>query len=424
MRKPDTIEWLYLDFDGFFASVMQQVYPHLRGRPIGITPFETETDYTVIIACSKEAKARGVKNIMRKPDARKLCSDMLFIPQEPDMFRRAHNALCSAIQSVIPIDVRKSIDELTCRLDRNDIADPLALTARIKAAITEDVGEHITCSIGFGPNRHIAKIACKMDKPNGVTIWGPDMLPDILFPLPFDDIPGIGGRMAARLWRAGIYDMKGLLGTEPKQMRKLWNNVTGERLWYALHGYAVKANPSNKGMYGHGRVLAPDMRSLKDAYLCSRILLIKAARRMRRDGYYARELNIWLNYRHGRKSSKSDRGIGHKVKIYTANDDQAVMSALGELWREIKIRLPSYVKIIRIGLFFGGLVPSGMRQLDLLHRDDDNRQGWERITAAMDGLNARYGRSVVTLGPWQQKYGKHLGTKIAFTRIPRAEDAY
>ena len=430
VRKPETIEWLYLDFDGFFASVMQQLYPALRGRPIGITPFETETDYTVIIACSKEAKARGVKNVMRKPEARKICPDMLFIPQEPDMFRRAHNALCCAIASVIPIDVRKSIDELACRLDRNDIADPAGLAARIKAAIARDVGAHITCSIGFGPNRHIAKIACKMDKPNGVTIWGPDKLPEILYPLPFDDIPGIGGAMSARLWRAGIYDMKSLLATEPKQMRKLWNNVTGERLWYALHGYAVKANPSSKGMYGHGRVLAPDMRCLRDAYLCSRILLIKAARRMRRDGYYARQLNIWLSYRVGRKykgprkKGMGDKGLGHKVKIFNANDDHAAISALNQLWADVRERLPQGAKIIRIGLFFGELVRADMRQLDLLHDDDTSRQGWERITAAMDDLNKRYGRSVITLGPWQQKYGQHLGTKIAFTRIPRAEDAY
>ena len=203
-------------------------------------------------------------------------------------------------------------------------------------------------------------------------------------------------------------------------MRKLWNNVTGERLWYALHGYAVKANPSNKGMYGHGRVLAPDMRSVKDAYLCSRILLIKAARRMRRDGYYAKELHIWLNYRRGR----DDKGMGDKVKIYDANDDQAAIAALNQLWASVKTRLPSYAKIVRIGLFFGGLVPSDMRQLDLLHDDDENRKGWERITAAMDNLNQRYGRSVITLGPWEQKYGKHLGTKIAYTRIPRAEDSY
>jgi len=420
MRKPETIEYLYLDFDGFFASVMQQLYPALRGKPIGITPFATETDYTVIIACSKEAKARGIKNVMRKPDARKICPDLIFVPQEPDMFRRAHNALCSAIQSVIPIDVRKSIDELTCRLDKNDIADPHGLSARIKAAIAKDVGEQITCSIGFGPNRHIAKIACKMDKPNGVTIWGPDKLPDVLNPLPFDDIPGIGGRMQIRLWRAGIYSMKNLLGTEPKQMRKLWGNVTGERLWYALHGYAIKAEPSNKGMYGHGRTLAPDMRTIRDAYYCSRILLIKAARRMRRDNYYATQLNIWLNYRVGRK----DKGFGHKVKIFNANDDQAAMTALNQLWQIIKSRLQSHHKIIRIGVFFGGLVRSDMRQLDMLHNDDEKRQGWERLTSAIDDLNSRYGRSVVTLGPWPQKYGAHLGTKIAYTRIPRAEDAY
>ena len=240
---------------------MQQAYPQLRGKPVGITPFETETDYTVIITCSKEAKARGVKNVMKKPEARRLCPDMIFVPQEPDLFRRAHNALCCAIHSVIPIDVRKSIDELAYRLDRNDIADPLELTARIKLAIAEDVGKHITCSIGFGPNRDIAKIACKIDKPNGVTIWRPDKLSDILYPLPFDDILGIGGRMQVRLWKAGLYNMKALLSTDPKQMRKLWGNVTGERLWHALHGYAIKATLSSIGLF-FGGLIPADMRQL------------------------------------------------------------------------------------------------------------------------------------------------------------------
>ncbi|MBX8825230.1 hypothetical protein [Ochrobactrum sp. SFR4] len=35
MRKPETIERLYLDFDGFFASVEQQCDKRLRGRPVG-----------------------------------------------------------------------------------------------------------------------------------------------------------------------------------------------------------------------------------------------------------------------------------------------------------------------------------------------------------------------------------------------------
>ena len=56
MRKPDTLETLYLDFDGFFASVMQQAMPGIRNKPVGIIPFETNAPKsTVVIACSKEA---------------------------------------------------------------------------------------------------------------------------------------------------------------------------------------------------------------------------------------------------------------------------------------------------------------------------------------------------------------------------------
>ena len=61
MRLPETIEHLYLDFDGFFASVEQQADKRLRGRPVGVVPFEG-TNRTCVIACSREAKALGVKN--------------------------------------------------------------------------------------------------------------------------------------------------------------------------------------------------------------------------------------------------------------------------------------------------------------------------------------------------------------------------
>lgn len=396
--------------------------PRLRSRPIGVVPFETETDHTVVIACSKEAKARGVKNVMGVKDAKKACPDILLVPQQPEMYRRAHNALCCAIESVIPIDKRKSIDELTCRLDRRGIAEPAMLTDKIKAAIRRDVGEHITCSVGMAANRHLAKIACKMNKPDGLTVWHPEIMPRPLYPLTFDDIPGIGGRMSMRLWNANIMTMKALLETQPKQMRKLWGNVTGERLWYALNGYAIKAQPAKRGMYGHGRVLPPELRSQEHAYNCSRILLIKAARRMRRDGYYATSLHVWVQYRirYGQ-----DKGASDKIKLYCANDDQAAITALNTVWGRMRRALKPSWKIVRIGVWFDGLVSAEGRQLDILLDDDVERQKWERLTQSMDSLNTRYGRSVVTLGAWhEKKYGDHLGTKISFTRIPSAEDAF
>lgn len=75
MRRPPQIERLYLDFDGFFASVEQRARPHLRGRPVGVVPF-AEAEHTCVIACSREAKLRGVKNVMTIAEARARCPDM------------------------------------------------------------------------------------------------------------------------------------------------------------------------------------------------------------------------------------------------------------------------------------------------------------------------------------------------------------
>jgi DNA polymerase-4 len=77
-------------------------------------------------------------------------------------------------------------------------------------------------------------------------------------------------------------------------MRAIWRNVTGERLWYALHGYAVEAPETERNMFGHARVLPPDQRSLDDARAIARLLLVKAARRMRRSNFYASALYLWL----------------------------------------------------------------------------------------------------------------------------------
>ena len=69
----------------------------------------------------------------------------------------------------------------------------------------------------------------------------------------------------------------------------------GERLWYAIHGYDIQASASGRNMFGHGRVLPPGSRKIEYARDCSRLLLVKAARRMRRENFYAGRLWLWLN---------------------------------------------------------------------------------------------------------------------------------
>jgi DNA polymerase-4 len=71
--------------------------------------------------------------------------------------------------------------------------------------------------------------------------------------------------------------MADLWASQPKQLRAIWGNVNGERMWYAVHGYDLHAMPTVRGMFGHGRVLPPNWRGIDQARGCSRLLLTKAA---------------------------------------------------------------------------------------------------------------------------------------------------
>lgn len=422
MRKPETIERLYLDFDGFFASVEQQADRRLRGRPVGVVPF-AGTDRTAVIACSREAKAFGVKNVMPIKDALRLCPDLVLVPQKPDLYRRAHNALLCEIETVIAIDTAKSIDELTCVLDESGRRDPEALAERIKRRLADNIGPYITCSIGFAANRQLAKIACKAGKDeskrygsygNGLAIWWPSSMPGPLLRVELEDIPGVGKGMAKRLYRNGIFTTSQLYAIQPKHMRKIWKSVNGERLWYALHGYDIQAPAQQRGMFGHGRVLPPEARTIDGAHEISRLLLTKAARRLRRENFYAGGLWLWLSIRDGSWFGK------HHLSV--VNDDQAILAALRALWARVRQDYPKGLTVFRVGVTLYDLSPADERQIDLLDDDDELRQKWERANSAVDALNARYSATVVSMGQWKPPAGGHVGGKISYTRIPSAED--
>lgn len=419
MRRPAQPERLYLDFDGFFASVEQQCRPALRGKPVGVVPFAEATN-SCVIACSREAKVFGVKNVMPIREAKAICPDIVLVPQSPDLYMRAHNALISEISAVIPIDAVKSIDELTCRLSREQRDDPLSVGRKIKERLKKYIGPFITCSIGYAANRQLAKMACKAGKRvdgrygDGNCLWHPRDMPGPIIELPLQDVPGIGGRLEKRLLRCGIRTMGDLLALAPKHMRKLWRNVTGERLWYALHGYDVQTPPSGRSMYGHSRVLPPTHRSIDHARDASRLLIAKAARRMRRDGWNAGR--IWLHL------EMYENSVFRGAWLPDVRDDPIILSTLEKLWTEVRLSLPRNARIFAVGVTLADISKASERQLDILLNDDRERRRAERTTEAVDRLNAKYGRTIVSFGMWKPPPGGYAGGKISYTRIPRAED--
>jgi DNA polymerase IV len=413
MRKPTGIERLYLDFDSFFASAEQHLRPELQGRPVGIIPLDTA--HTGLIAASREAKRLGVTRGMWVRDARRTCPEIVLVAARHDEYVKLHRKVAEVIGDVVPVMAVRSIDEMVCALFANEQERAVAIAREVKAAIAGKIDPMLTCSVGLAPNELLAKIAAEMDKPDGLVVIRPEDLPGPLLRLALTDVPGIARGNAARLERAGVKDMAGFWALAPKQARAIWGNVEGERLWALLHGYAVERPATGRVMFGHGRVLPMDWRNPEKAQICARVLTIKAARRMRRAGFAARALALWF-------TDRDTKGWFGEDRFAAAWDDRSILASLARLMAGARGSAPARSRSVHVVLH--DLVPADAITRDLFDFTPDFmvRRRWERLSLLADGLNKRYGRAVINVGPWVEPPGGYAGAKIAFNRIPDEKD--
>lgn len=404
---------LYLDFDSFFASAEQHFRPELREKPVGVRPLPSEG--TSLIAASREAKAFGLKLGTSVRDARAACRGIAIVDARPDAYVRLHHQILAVINTVVPIHAVRSIDELTCRLLDNEQARAEALGREIKAQLAARIGPVLTCSIGLAPTELLAKIAAEMNKPDGLVVIRRAQLPDALYGLKLRDIPGIAGGNAARLEKAGVTDVRALMALPRRQMRALWGNVEGERMHAALHGEEVERPKTERGMFGHSRVLPWNWRSPDRVRACARLLLVKAARRLRREKFLAQDLTVSIRL--------DDARWSRSKRFLPARDDHTFLLALDEMLCAA-LADGAFIRAKTIYVMLSGLIPENERPQDLLSAPALSReqQKWEKLSDIADALSARYGQNAMSFGLYVQPPGGYAGAKIAFGRIPDPAD--
>jgi DNA polymerase IV len=114
MRKPTGLERLDVDFDSFFASAEQHLRPELRGRPVAVIPVDSE--HTGLIAVSREAKALGLKRGTFVREARRQCPGLVLVTARHEAYVDLHRMIVAAVETVLPVRVVCSIDEMVCAL--------------------------------------------------------------------------------------------------------------------------------------------------------------------------------------------------------------------------------------------------------------------------------------------------------------------
>ena len=419
-ESPRPLHWLFLDLNSYFASVEQQLDPALRGRPIIVAPVHSDT--TVAIAASYEAKAFGIGTGTPVWEAKSRCRDLIVVDAQHSRYVEFHHAIVAEVWRHIPVTRVCSIDEVACRLldNENGPDQARALALRIKAGIARNIGECLRSSIGIAPNRLLAKLATNMQKPDGLVILRAEELPQRLFLVPLRAITGIGAKMEKRLARQGILDIEGYCARRPRDAGDAWGGVNGDRLWYLLHGHDLPDKPTQHRSIGHSHVLSPRQRGPDGARLTARRLALKAASRLRREGYSSRLMVLHARFEETRARWRT------AIKLAATQDSFAILKALDEAWPrliEAGRTGPGGFRLRMIGITLTNIAPLDAEQGTLfahLHPDTPLAREARRLalSRAMDEINGRFGRNAVTLGPLLGGRLDRVGTKIAFGRIP------
>lgn len=236
---------LHVDMDSFFSAIEVREHPELRGLPVivggRIRPNEgAPEEYKrglrgVVSTCSYEARAYGIHSAMPLVRAYQLCPDARFLPVNMPLYKRVSAEIMRILRRYAERFEQVGIDEAYLDISRrvHGWEEARAYAERIKQEIREKEG--LTCSIGIGPNKLIAKIASGFVKPDGLTLVEEEEVREFLAPLPVKKIPGVGPKTEKRLNQMGIQTIEELSRSDVQNLIAAFGKY-GRWLYLAARG--------------------------------------------------------------------------------------------------------------------------------------------------------------------------------------------
>ncbi len=231
---------VHVDLDYFFAQAEEREHPEYAGRPIIVCVYtDIERGRGVVSTANYAARAFGVRSGMPIFEARKLAQgkDAIFLPGNYELYERLSAGIGEIVARYGDTFEQASIDEffldLTARCD-GDYTKAKEIAEKIKADIFAKY--KLTCSIGIGPNKLVAKIASDFKKPDGLTVILPEKVQEFLDPLPIDKILGIGRKTKEYFEARGIKTVRDLRETGAAILIEEFGKTIGNWLYAAARG--------------------------------------------------------------------------------------------------------------------------------------------------------------------------------------------
>ena len=383
-----------LDLDAFFASVEQLDHPDWRGKPVIVGGSPQKRG--VVSTASYEARAYGVHSAMSSAQAQRLCPSAIWTPVRFDRYRELSDSVMRIIADETPFVDQVSIDEAFFDISpgRFSKENPILIAERIAHRVSK-LG--VTCSIGLGCNKTVAKIASERDKPRGLTVVLPGTERGFLAPLPVRAMSGVGAAADSALGRMGIRTL-GQLAQAPDSLLLPIFGIQTEMMRMRAAGAEVSTvtafdTPEIVKSVSNERTFAKDLIDIADVHAAILILAESVGSRLRKKGLAGRTVTLKLKFSFG-------EGRTIQRKMPHATDDENVFGPiacelLDSIWSEgMRIRLAG-VGIGDFGPDAGGIQTDLFCDVDERGATASDKRG---LAVTIDALRQRYGSGAVEFG--------------------------
>lgn len=282
-----------------------------------------------------------------------------------------------------------SIDEAFVNLQGTErlYGTPIQAARRIQEAIELQLG--LPSSVGLGDNKLLAKLALDYGKRQGFFELRYEDVSRVIWPLPVEEIWGIGSRLKVRLNRMGIYKLGDLANYSLPKLKKSFGQM-GVQLFH--HAWGVDLSPTlvdpreeaRKG-FSSGITLMRDY-SPEEVPVVVYELADKLAAKLRSFCFMANTISLSIGY----SRDEYKRGYSRSVTLLEpTNVSRYIWRACMDLMATGPSR--SLVRHIHVGV--SNLLPDNVQQLELF--PDPGKEQLTKLGRAIDGIQNRFGAGAI-----------------------------
>jgi DNA polymerase-4 len=352
----------------------------------------------VVAAASYEARKFGVRSAMPGFEAKRLCPQGVFLSPNMELYASVsadvHRVFEQFTPEIEPLALDEAFLDVTGSLGLFGEASQLG--RELKSRVYEATS--LVVSVGIASNKLVAKIACRLGKPDGLRVVPPGQEQATLDPLPIRYLWGVGPVLGDKLLALGIRTVGdlGRAGTERVAQ------AAGERARYFIElarGIDERAVVPERAPKSIGEESTFD-RNVSDRPTVTQAIVAhseEVARRLRGAGYLGGTVTLKMKLAQARapregtgrvtESREPDYPLLTRQRKLPAatSDGQLIAQTATLLWDEAQ--LGQAVRLI--GVSVSALVPASEVQLELF--------GPRRpqVGPTLDAIRERFGAQVI-----------------------------